>query len=391
MSTAITTKRQYSLGIWALGLGYFAFYTPYSGLIKAVTSGLLSSKNTVSGSVLLPSTLVATALVMPLFITVMGWWKFVRVRHIGRMAVPYPRWQTILSGICFATIIATTTLAYSFKGVSIVLALLLMRGGILIMAPLIDWAFRRRVRWFSWTGLALSLMALLIAFLDVHEYQLTLLAVLNLAAYLTGYALRIPCMTQMAKTRDQSVSLGYFVEEQLIAMPTLVLAPALFALLGRGEFASDLRFGFAHAFHGSFAMYGLAIGFFYAGLGVFNTFILLDRRENTFCVPMHSGSSLLAGILASYVLFWWLGGAPPNGVQIGGVFLIMTALLVMSPLHHLPLYIKQIRAAIAGKELVLLDFVGTKQANAQPALQPAPRFITVNFQAVRNVLQNNRK
>lgn len=391
MSTAITTKRQYSLGIWALGLGYFVFYTPYSGLIKAVTSGLLSSRNAVSGSVLLPSTLVATALVMPLFITVMGWWKFVRVRHIGRMAVPYPRWQTALSGVCFATIIATTTLAYSFKGVSIVFALLLMRGGILIMAPLIDWAFRRRVRWFSWTGLALSLMALLIAFLDVHEYQLTLLAVLNLAAYLTGYALRIPCMTQMAKTRDQGVSLGYFVEEQLIAMPTLVLAPALFALLGRGEIASDLRFGFAHAFHGSFAIYGLAIGFFYAGLGVFNTFILLDRRENTFCVPMHSGSSLLAGILASYALFWWLGGAHPSGVQIGGVFLIMTALLVMSPLHHLPLYIQQIRAAIAGKELVLLDFVGTKQASAQPALQPAPRFITVNFQAVRNVLQSNRK
>jgi hypothetical protein len=387
MNDTVATKRQYGLGIWALGLGYFVFYAPYSGLIKAVTSGLLAKSNAVSGFVLLPSTLISTAVVMPLFITVMGWWKFVGIKRLGRVTVPCPRWQTVLSGLCFATIIATTTLAYSFKGVSIVFALLLMRGGILIMAPLIDWGFRRRVRWFSWTGLILSLTALFITFLDVREYQLTWLALLNLAAYLTGYALRIPCMTRMAKTRDQNLSLGYCVEEVLVAMPTLVLAPAIFALFGHGRIAADLRFGFAHALNGSFAMYGLAIGFFYAGLGIFNTFILLDRRENTFCIPLHSGSSLLAGILAGYALFWRLRAPHPSGVQIGGVFLILAALLVMSPLHHLPLYIKQIRAAVAGNELVLLDFVGVKRAGSQLA----PRFITVNFQAVRSVLQNNRK
>ncbi len=387
----ITTKRQYTLGIWALGLGYFVFYTPYSGLIKAVTSGLLSDGNRISGFVLLPSTLISTALLMPLFITVMGWWKYARVRKVFSITVPFPSWQTVLSGVCFATIIATTTLAYSFKGVSIILALLLMRGGILIMAPLIDRAFRRRVRWFSWTGLVLSLAALLVAFFDVHEYQLTLLAVLNLAAYLTGYALRLPCMTQMAKTRDEDLSRCYFVEEQMVAMPTLVLVPAIMALIGRGAVAHDLRFGFAHLFDGPFVLSGLAIGFFYAGLGIFCTFIFLDRRENTFCIPMHSCSSLLAGIVASYALSLWLHATPPSSAQIAGAFLIMAALLVMSPLHHLPLYVKQLHAAIAERELVILDFVGTKQASRQAALQPATRFITVNFQALRDVLQNNRK
>ncbi len=68
------TKREHTLGIWALGLGYFIFYTPYSGLIKAVTSGLLPGVSGVGGFVLLPSTLVSTALAVPLFITVMGWW-----------------------------------------------------------------------------------------------------------------------------------------------------------------------------------------------------------------------------------------------------------------------------------------------------------------------------
>ncbi len=376
------TKREHTLGIWALGLGYFVFYTPYSGLIKAVTSGLLSGGNRVSGFALLPSTVISTAVAIPIFITAMGWWKYARVRKAGGITIPSPSWQTVLSGLCFATIIATTTLAYTFKGVSIIFALLLMRGGILIMAPLIDRAFQRRVRWFSWTGLVLSMAALLIAFFDVREYQLTLLAVVNLAAYLTGYALRLPCMTQIAKTRDENMSLCYFVEEQMVAMPTLVLVPAIFALIGHGAMANDLRFGFTHLLSSSFALYGLAIGLCYAGLGIFCTFIFLDRRENTFCVPMHSCSSLLAGIVASYALTWWLHAPTPSGAQMGGVLLIITALLIMSPLHHLPLYIKQIKTAVAERRLVVFNFVRNDAGDFE-----RPRsFITVDLQAVRRVL-----
>ena len=37
----MTDKRRYSLLIWALGLGYYLSYTPYSGLTKALSSGLL--------------------------------------------------------------------------------------------------------------------------------------------------------------------------------------------------------------------------------------------------------------------------------------------------------------------------------------------------------------
>jgi uncharacterized membrane protein YdcZ (DUF606 family) len=340
--------------------------------------------------VLLPSTVISTALLIPLFITVMGWWKYARVRKLFGITVPFPSWHTFLSGICFATIIATTTLAYSFKGVSIIFALLLMRAGTLIMGPLIDRVFRRRVRWFSWAGLSLSLAALLIAFLDVREYQLSILAVVNLAAYLTGYALRLPCMTQIAKTRDKNLSLRYFVEEQMVAMPSLVLVPGIVALIGRGAIVNDLRFGFTHLFNGYFVLPGLAIGLFYAGLGVFTTFIFLDRRENTFCIPMHSCSSLLAGIVASYILMGWLHAPPPSGAQIGGVLLIIAALLVMSPLHHLPLYIRQLREAIAEKRLVMVDFVDSQPAGPGLSAPSAARFITVNFQAVRDVVGKQR-
>src|SRR5437763_14120934 len=188
----ITTKREYTLGIWALGLGYFIFYTPYSGLIKAVSSGLLSHGERVSGFVLLPSTVISTAVLIPLFITVMGWWKYAGVGKVFGRDVPLPCRHTFLSGICFATIIATTTLAYSFKGVSIIFALLLMRAGTLIMGPLIARVFQRRGRWFSLGGPVLRLAALVIAFLDVREYQLSVLVVVYTGALVTWCAQRLP-------------------------------------------------------------------------------------------------------------------------------------------------------------------------------------------------------
>src|SRR5215471_7526376 len=296
------TKREHTLGIWALGLGYFLFYIPYSGLSKAVTAGLLTGGNPVSGFELLPATVISTAIAMLLFITIMGWWKYAPQRRMSGFNFPLPNLHIFISGLSFATIIATTTLAYSFKGVSIVFALILMRGGVLIMSPIVDRIFHRHVRWFSWTGLVLSLMAILIAFSDVHEYQLSLIVVLNLAAYLLGYALRLPCMTHMAKTREKNVALGYFVQEQIVAMPFLVLFPAMFALIGHGEIMDQLRSGFTHLFSSSFAPFGWAIGLFYAGLGIFCTFIYLDRRENTFCIPMYACSSMLSGIVATSAL-----------------------------------------------------------------------------------------
>jgi len=56
-------------------------------------------------------------------------------------------------------------------------------------------------------------------------------------------------------------------------------------------------------------------------------------------------------------------------------------------LHHLPLYIKQLKDAIADKRLVLVDFVKTAPSNLQAVSPPlSASVITVNFQAVLQVL-----
>src|SRR5580700_6408169 len=108
------TKREYTLGIWALALGYFLSYIPYSGLTKAATSGLLARGLLIPVSELLPSAAISTAIAIFLFITIKGWWQYGRKHRVFGLNVLFPRRQTFVSGIGFAAIIVTTTLAYGF-------------------------------------------------------------------------------------------------------------------------------------------------------------------------------------------------------------------------------------------------------------------------------------
>ena len=231
--------------IWLLALGYFSFYAPYSALTKSLSSNkLIAAHGAVSGLVILPATVIATAITVLAFITVLGWWRCEGPAELPDARVPRPNLWTTLSGLGTAAIIATTTLAYTFEGVSIVLALLLMRGGVLVLAPIIDSLFAREVHRYSWTALALSLAAIAIAIADARSYVLSVAAVLNLALYLCGYMLRLHSMTRLAKRDGRHVTRRYFVREQMVSLPALVLVPALVALFGDGATASALRSGF---------------------------------------------------------------------------------------------------------------------------------------------------
>lgn len=341
-------RRKYSLGIWGLALGYFVFYTPYSGLIKVITTGLLKgSNNSVSGFELLPSTVIATAATMFGIITVMGWWKHAGRRDFFGLSVPFPNGWMFLSGVATAIIIGTTTLAYTFSGVSIVFALILLRGGVLIIAPIVDALFKRRVRWFSWCALALSFLALSVALSDVNNYKMTIVAALNTAAYLTGYMLRLPCMSKLAKSRDENSARRYFVEEQMVAMPALVAIPAIFALVGQGNIMMDLRHGFTTFWGSSVIVPALMVGSLYAVLCIFGTLIYLDRRENTFCIPLNRCSSMLSGMVAAFALFYVYNARPPSSAQLASAGLIAVALLFLSPLHHVRLYMDKLNSALA--------------------------------------------
>ena len=382
-------KRIYGLGIWGLGLGYFLFYTPYSGLTKALSKGLLPGfRGPVKGTVLLPVSVIAVVLGILGFITLMNWWKHAAHRRVFGISIPFPRRLTFLSGICMAVIMATTTLVFTFEGVSIVLVLVLMRAGVLIMAPLVDSIAQRRVRWFSWVAMLISLAALLVALGDAANYKLSVAVIVTLAAYLTAYFIKLQLMSKLAKTDDTNTSLRYFVEEQMVASPLLLIALALMAFIGVGDVMNEFRFGLTTFLSSSGAMFALLVGFCYAGLCICTSLIFLDRRENTFCVPMHCGSSLLAGLSATYVVNFVFHQAPISQPQLVSTGLIVSALVFLSPLHHFQRVLRKFRSLLASIYQRLPGFVEGMEKADTIALGRLQRNLGLNVPLSSKDLEN---
>lgn len=324
-------SRLRDLAIWGYAFGYFACYAPYSALTKALSQGGVPGMDAaVSGFALLPSSAIASLVGMLVFLSAMGWWKHARRRTVLGVSVPSPSVWTFLSGLCTAAIIPTTTLAYTFSGVSIVFMMLLMRGGVLVLAPVVDLVSKRRVRWFSWIALVLSLGALLAALADGASYEITLVAAVDVAVYLLAYFVRLRFMSRLAKSDDSNDKLRYFVEEQMVATPALVLTLGVLALVGRGEVLAQVRWGFVDYWSSGAAWAGIVVGLLSQGTGVFGGLILLDKRENTFCVPVNRASSVLAGLLATLAMSWIAGTKGLAVSEMVGAVLVIAAMAVLA-------------------------------------------------------------
>ena len=338
-------------GIWGHALGYFLAYVPYSALTKALTSGRIGSGPPVDSFELLPPTVAASLVGMVVFLTAMDWWRFATHGRLGPWNLPRPTRWTFLSGVGTGLVVITTTMAYTIEGVSIVFAMLLMRGGLLIMAPVVDFLSRRRVRWFSWAGLVLSMAALLVAFSEPPRsgsarFTLNLFLLADVAVYLASYFLRLRFMSRLAKCDDPATTKRYFVEEQMVATPVILLVLALLAGLGDvfgpfggafGHFTDSLGRGFTSFWTRDPPVVGTAIviGICSQFTGIFGGLILLDKSENAFAVPVNRCSSVLAGVLASLLLWWILRDADPphpapNPYEMAGAAVVVLAIVFLT-------------------------------------------------------------
>lgn len=312
--------------VWFFAFGYFACYAFYSALIKEVTHGAAPG----TGMALLPAVTLGTLITLPLLVVTLGWWP------------TKPRFDsdTIIAGAATGVIIVTTTLAYTFDGVSIVLALLLLRGGVLMIAPIVDSISGRRVRWFCWAALAASMTGVALALLTAADMRMTFAGALNTCAYLAAYALRLPRMTKCAKVDDTATTRGWFLGEMTVALIVQLLLPLLAALTPAG---ARIRDGLT-----SLPPAGLLIGVLYGLLYFFGTSVYLDRRENTFCIPLNRGASLLAGIAATIAI---AGTIPAS--ELAGASLVIAALLFLSPAHHIPeVFVARLMRAVRKRELI---------------------------------------
>jgi len=169
------------------------------------------------------------------------------------------------------------------------------------MAPFWDLIFKRQVRWYSWVAFGLSFMALIMLFSEKGGYVLTVLALLNIASYLSGYFFRLQFMTRKVKTNNQKTSYKFFIEEMLVAMFILLLVPVIFALIGSDTIMQELRIGFTTFLWSNLAIPALII-----------------------C------SSLLAGVAASFILGFIFDASFVSTMQLASAGVLIASILFLS-------------------------------------------------------------
>jgi len=325
----MSTRRTLSLESW-VGL-YLLLYLPNVMLTRYVTQtphGLLGRP--LSGLETLPASLIFNWALTYLFIWLSGWHRDANAVQLGRFRIPCPTRMTFLSGIGTALVLFTVPLSFTFEGVSVPFIQLIMRGDILIIAPIVDLLFGRKVRWWSWVALAMVMTALVITLHDRGGLYLPPIAILTVVLYTLGYFMRLVVMNRMSKDGDAATVRRYFVEEKMIALPLSVAALAAVSASGIGGQAGQLAFGFAGVWSDGVIVPLFLIGLTLAMIGVVAIVILLDANENAYCVALERAASLVAGVGGSVLLAWMFSQAMPRPAELVGAGILIAAIVLLS-------------------------------------------------------------
>jgi drug/metabolite transporter (DMT)-like permease len=137
-------------------------------------------------------------------------------------------------------------------------------------------------------------------------------------------------MTKVSKTGDPASIRKYFVEEKMIALPVSVAALALLSWSGLGSQASELEWGFVKVWSDPVIVPLFGIGATLTVISVLSIVILLDARENAYCVPLERAASLLAGVGGSLLLAWFWGLPQPRSAELVGAAILIGAIVLLS-------------------------------------------------------------
>lgn len=310
---------------------YLLAYLPNVIITRLVTTTPHASLGRpLTGLETLPASLIISMVLTWGFIWLSGWHRDASQLKLGRWHIPFPTRHTVLSGIGTALILFTVPLSFTIPDVSIPFIQLIMRGDILIIAPLVDLMFGRRVRWWSWTALVMVLAALVIALSDRGGLKLPPIAILTVILYTIGYFLRLYVMTKISKSGDPASVRRYFVEEKIIALPLSVAILAIVSASGIGGQSGELAWGFIAVWRDPVLADLFLIGATLTVISVLAIIILLDPRENAYCVPLERAASLLAGVGGSVLLAWFWGGRMPREAELAGAGILIAAIVLLS-------------------------------------------------------------
>jgi hypothetical protein len=305
----------------ALCAGYFSFYVLTGVSVKYFQGDKsLGYPGLQEGTFLVYSTLGGSALCLAICL-LLGWFRLGSGQRIRVLGVSVPAEIAALgpSGLCAAVIIPATTLLYSLP-ISVMVAMVMMRGSIIIVSRAVDSVLilqglrKATVRWEENVAVVFALGALAIPLMESAELKLSGAALAIFLCYVGAYAVRLYLMNRF-KLASAGVVLGdsrfYFAGEQAVATVVLLVAAGL---VSRGALAGPTGDAMRLAWEAPALVWpwALAAGGLYGMVAFFSVFIFLQPgRSATFSGLVNRLTSLVAGTVATVCSHFWLGGKAP--------------------------------------------------------------------------------
>lgn len=331
-------QKKLSFEVVLLSLGVMLTYVPVMTLTRMASQGLFPSHRgmMVGWFEIMPLYCIGIVALSVVFSFATGWNRFSRQVKVLGLSLPVPRWFVVLSSVMIIGQIITMQWIYAYGGISIVFASLLMKGGLFVVAPLVDLtikARRRKIYWPSWVASIMSLAALILPFLEEVDTTITLACAFDIAMYLVVYFCKITILSRYAKNNLVGERKQYIVEEQLSLSVILLIAMPIAALIGKAtglEPFQSIWNGFTRLPASGFVLEPIVIGLASTTSGICASLVLLDRRENTFCVTLIQSGSVIAGAISSVLLAVFFGQNPPGVLKLVSVAIVLAAIVVLS-------------------------------------------------------------
>ncbi|PIU18080.1 MAG: hypothetical protein COT18_11245 [Elusimicrobia bacterium CG08_land_8_20_14_0_20_59_10] len=319
-----TTERllQYSFSYFGLYV-ITGFLAKYFAKVLGMGGNTYTVYNTIGGM-----------LICNLVVVLWGWYRFKSSDHTTFLTVRMPRefFYIIPSGICTAVIIPTTTLMYVLP-ISVMVAMIIMRASVIIISRVIDaiqirqGILHKTVYWEENVAVVFALAAVSIKMIYVKSGDFNFIhnaaAMTILAAYLTAYSIRIYIFNYYKNTRRKDAiydTKGFFAVEQIASTLAILTAGALLFYSVDLGVADPKSFGFQFkdslvntpALWKEGVLSGLPFGF----AAFFSVFLFMFKgRTATFAGLVNRVTSLVAGTVATLVVWWLIAGQKPPALE----------------------------------------------------------------------------
>lgn len=311
-----------------LCLAYLFTYSIYTVATKYYTGPVARGLPGVNNWEFLVYSTLGGSLICMAVVAVFRWARMESANMItwGTLRFPAEYLYIVPSGICTAVVIPTTTLLYVLLR-SVMVAMLIMRGSVIIFSRIIDaiqirqGILHKKVYWEEEVAVLFAIAAVGLQMFFVKEaggsdLLANPLAMIVLGSYLLAYFIRIYIMNYYKNTRGKGCkqnNKAFFAVEQVSASITILLALAALLLLppGTGKVLDALHRGYLEA-SGHWPMVVAAGGVF--GIVAFaSVFIFMFKgRTATFAGLSNRLTSLIAGTVATLLFALLFGGKYPK-------------------------------------------------------------------------------